>query len=236
MTFFKSIKRKICSILYPEEHTAYSEMDHTWVHPTKVVLMGDSNLFYDGTRTWKQHIPGLKDRSTAQWVKEYLPKVQIVPVPELELFEMEDWKASRMWDALSKMLDGKILVVIWIGQNDCDKAEKNFGSRRDEHSFVEFRERVKRHLDRKEDYFKDAIKSGKVKLIWIVPSDDSKFNFTRDYLRLVQILREEILTRPNHLQLPDMDRREYEDDHYHMMPKSRMETGRILAERIRELL
>ena len=91
-------------------------------------------------------------------------------------------------------------------------------------------------LSREQYSCKDGIKSGKVKLIWIVPSDDSKFNFTRDYLRLVQILREEILTRPNHLQLPDMDRREYEDDHYHMMPKSRMETGRILAERIRDLL
>ena len=78
-----------------------------------------------------------------------------------------------------------------------------------------------------------VVKAEKAKVYWVSLSDEPGFEFTAQYVQLVRMLREEIEMRPNHIQIPTMDSMTYEEDHYHLLPSSRMETAKILAARIR---
>ena len=149
---------------------------------------------------------------------------------------MDDWTERRQWRSIAAILPGTVLVIFWIGQNDCDHEQKNMGTRPEPDRFDKFRQKIKDQLDKKEQYFEEAVNAGKCQVWWISPCDDPRFEFTAQYTQLVNILREEINKRSHHLQVPGLELQEYEDDHYHLLPESRMEAARVLAERIQELI
>ena len=162
--------------------------------------------------------------------------MQVIPASRLTFDSVDDWTESLMWKNLVAALPGKVVIIFWLGQNDCDNFSKALGTRPEQSKIDYYKGKMTRMLDRKEAYFQEAVKHGKAKTYWISPSDEPGYDFTPQYIQMVSMLRNEIEGRKNHIKIPNMNHMTYEDDHYHVDPASRVKIATILAARIRELL
>ena len=197
MKILGALRQKIRETFYPTPTIEFASLDHSQVHPTTVIIYGDSNFFYQGTRSSQRHIPFKKWPSTAYHIKEQLPEVQVIPASRLTFDSVDDWTESLMWKNLVAALPGKVVIIFWLGQNDCDNFSKALGTRPEQSKIDYYKGKMTRMLDRKEAYFQEAVKHGKAKTYWISPSDESGYEFTPQYIQMVSMLRNEIEGRKN---------------------------------------
>ena len=208
---------------------------------TVVYLLGDSNFFFEGTRSgFRRHFPQLwKFPSLAEELRAKLKedsndRCQVICIPCHRLCDWGYQYEYSLGDSLRVLLETRnVHVLVWMGQNDADARSRSSTRIQDMeaagNSFQEWSFRRIRHITQ----FFHALH---VPVSWILPVDDEACQFTPEYCRYVHILQAVIQSQGFLVDLrwrdiPEVNR-QFETDRYHF----RSVTRSILAHRIVDCL
>ena len=209
------------------QFAAYRE--RTAARPPLLILLGDSNLHYTGTKDvvgkWMHRAFGTywSYPSVAEIVARELPGCLVrvhshgLHVPGQTLDTIAEFCHADP--------EREKHILILVGQNDAHQWSLPGTTRVEDLavSMEEFRAWVLRQMERLGDFMNGLPHTT---LHWAVPFDDSPDHFIQAYVSMCDILKEEIKKLPGAVILGDYNN--FENDHYHLMLCDRF----VLARRL----
>ena len=182
--------------------------------PQAVLLLGDSNFSFYGTRRqpwrWVSRwtCGTIEYPSLIRRMQDAAPcPVAYIPLPQLRGLN----SVEMLLESTARLLPKPAVCLVAAGQNDADEWSR-YSTRGPVELQAEFRAVMLRRVRRLETILMRA----DLQPIWILPFDYPEGQFTPLYTDLVAQLREVLQEHTQHLAI-DI-RLQFEDDQYHLLP------------------